>query len=63
MVKEFAIMDDILLGGCNAAYDDFSILIPKNNVFQLHLQETLLIKRVKPELNRNIYILPLELFL
>ena len=37
MVKEFAIMDDILLGGCNAAYDDFSILIPKNNVFQLHL--------------------------
>ena len=59
--KTSAIMDHILLGH-NATYDDFSILIPENNQFKLDLKESLLIKRDKPELNRNIYTHPLELF-
>ena len=33
-----------------------------NNKFKLHLKESLLIKRDKPELNRNIYSYPLEIF-
>ena len=53
-------MDHILLG-LNATYDDFSILIPENNQFRLHFKESLLIKRDKLELNRNIYTHPLEL--
>ena len=60
--KKSAIMDHILLEGHNATYDDFSILISENNQFKLHLKESLLIKRDKPELNRNIYTHPLELF-
>ena len=60
--KKSTIMDYILLEGHNATYDNFSILIPKNNQFKLHLKESLLIKRDKPELNRNIYFHPLELF-
>ena len=58
--KKSAIMDHILLEGHNATYDDFSILISENNQFKLHLQESLLIKRDKPELNRNLYTHPLE---
>ena len=60
--KKSAIMDHILLEGHNATYDDFSILISENNEFKLHLKESLLIKRDKQELNRNIYTHPLELF-
>ena len=60
--KKSAIMGHILLEGHNATYDDFSILILENNQFKLHLKESLLIKRDKPELNRNIYTHPLELF-
>ena len=55
-------MDHILLEGHNATYDDFSILIPKNNQFKLHLKELLLIKKDKPELSRNIYTHPFEPF-
>ena len=55
-------MDNILLEGHNARYDDFLILIPQNNQFKLHLNETLLIKRDKLELNRNTYIHTLEHF-
>ena len=60
--KKSAIMDHILLEGHNATYNDFLILISENNQFKLHLKESLLIKRDKPELNRNIYTHPLELF-
>ena len=60
--EKSVIMDHILLEGRNATYDDFSILISKNNQFKLHPKESLLIKRNKPELNRNIYTHPLELF-
>ena len=56
------IVHHILLEGDNAIYDDFSILIPENNQFKLHLKESLLIKRDKPEFNRNIYTHTLELF-
>ena len=57
-----AIMDHILLEGHNATYDDFSILISENNQFKLQFKESILIKRDKPELNRDIYTHPLELF-
>ena len=59
--KKPAIMDHILLEGHNATYDDFSIFISESNQFKLHLKESLLIKRNKPELSRNIYTHPLEL--
>ena len=55
-------MDHILLEGHNATYDNFSILIPEKYQFKLHLKESLLIKRDKLELNRNIYTHPSELF-
>ena len=53
--KKSAIIDHILLEDHNATYNDFSILIPENNQFKLHLKESLLIKIDKPELNRTIY--------
>ena len=52
-----AIMDHILLEGNNAACEDFSILISRNNQFKLHLKESLLIKTNKPELNRTFFTL------
>ena len=55
--KKSAVLDHILLKG-----HDFTILLKENNRFKLHLKESLLIKRDKPELNRNIYSYPLELF-
>ena len=55
-------MDYNLLEGHSATNDYFPILISENSQFKLHLKEPLLIKRDKPELNRNIYIHPLELF-
>ena len=36
-------------------------MLSKNNKFKLHLKESLLIKRDKTELNRNVYTDPLEL--
>ena len=45
-----------------STYDDFSILTTESNEFKLHLKESLLIKRDKPELNKNCYTHPLELF-
>ena len=60
--KKSAIIDYILLEGHNATYDDFSILTTESNEFKFHLKESLLIKREKPELNRNCYTDPLELF-
>ena len=60
--KQPAIMDHILFEGYNATNYDFSILIPENNQFKLHFKESLLIKRNIPELNKNIFIHPFELF-
>ena len=55
-------MDHILFEGYNATNYDFSILIPENHQFKLHFKESLLIKRNIPELNKNIFIHPFELF-
>ena len=60
--KKLAIFDHILLNGNDASFEDFTILLKENNRFKLHLKESLLIKRDKAELNRNIYSYPLELF-
>ena len=60
--QKSAIMDHILLESHNATYDDFSIFILEHNQFKLHLKESLLIKRDKPELSRNINTHHLELF-
>ena len=60
--KKSAVLDHILLKGHDSSFEDFTILLKENNRFQLHLKEPLLIKRDKPELNRNIYSYPLELF-
>ena len=57
-----SIFDHILLNGHDASFEDFAILLKENNRFELHLKESLLIKRDKPELNRNIYSYLLELF-
>ena len=60
--KKSAIIDHILLNGHDASFEDFPILLKENNRFKLHLKESLLIKRDKPELNRKIYSYPLKLF-
>ena len=46
--KKSAIIHHFLLEGHNATYDDFSILTTESNEFELHLNESLLIKREKP---------------
>ena len=43
-------------------YDNFSILLNKSNVLKLHLKESLLIKKDRPELNRNDGSYPLGHF-
>ena len=60
--KKLAIFDHIFLKGHDANFEDFTILFKENNRFELDLKESLLIKRDKPELNRDIYSLPLELY-
>ena len=60
--KKSAIFDPILLKGYDTSFEDFTILLKETNKFKLHLKEPLLIKRDKPELNRNIHSYPLELF-
>ena len=53
--KNSAIFDHILLTGHDASPKNFKILLKENNKFKLHLKESHLIKREKPERNRNIY--------
>ena len=60
--QKSAIIDHIVLERHNAMYHDFSILTTESNEFKLHLRESLLIKKDKPELNRSCYTHPLELF-
>ena len=59
--KKSAISDHIFLNGHDVSFEDFTILLTENSRFQLHLKESLLIKRGKPELNKSIYSYPLEL--
>ena len=44
------------------SFDDFTILTHGNNKFLLEIKESLLIKLIKPELNKNISSAPLYLF-
>ena len=60
--KKSAIFHHILLKGHEASFEDVTVFLKGNNKFKLHLKESLLIKRDKPELNRNIYSYPLEIF-
>ena len=57
--KKSAATHHIQLKGHDARLCDS---LEKNNKFKLHLKESLLIKRDKPELDRNIYRYPLQLF-
>ena len=59
--KKPAIMNHYFLEDHNATYNDFIIFIPKNNGFKSQF-ESLLVKRDKSKLNRNIYTHPTELF-
>ena len=60
--KKSAILDNILLKSHDTSFEDFGILLKENNKFKLDLKDSLPIKRNKPELHRNIYSYPLELF-
>ena len=60
--KKSVIFEHILLKGHQASFNDFSILSKEANEFKLLIKESLLISRDKPELNKNIYSTPLELF-
>ena len=59
-----AIFDHIFnYSTCSPAEDnDFSILARESNDFKLTLMESLLIERDRPDLNRSIKSMPLELF-
>ena len=59
--KKSAVFDHIFLKGHDTSFEDLTILL-KENKFKLHLKESLLIRLDKPELNKNIYSYPLELF-
>ena len=56
--KKSAICDHILLKSHDASFEDFTIFLKENGKCKLHLKESLLIKREKPELNRHIYSYP-----
>ena len=49
-----AMFDHILLKGHKANFEDFTIPLKQNNEFRRQLKESLLIKRDKQELTRNI---------
>ena len=52
--KESAIRDHLLICNNVPSFDEFSILAHGNNRFVLEIKESLLIKRDKPVLNKNI---------
>ena len=61
VIKE-TFYDQILLKGHDARFEGFTIILKENKRFKLRLKETLLVKLDNPELNRNIYSYPLEIF-
>ena len=63
-LKTTAIFDHIFNSStCSPAeYNYFSILARESNDFKLTLMESLLIERDRPDLNRSIKSMPLELF-
>ena len=60
--KKSAIFYQTVLNDHDASFEDFMILLKENNRLKSHLKESLLIKRDKSQLNRNIYSYTLELF-
>ena len=59
---ESSVRDHLLLCDHSPSFDDFTILTHGNNKFLLETKESLLIKLIKPELNKNISSAPLYLF-
>ena len=59
---ESSVRDHLLLCNHSPSFDDFTILTHGNNKFLLEIKESLLIKLIKPELNKNISSAPLYLF-
>ena len=57
-----AVKDHMLFCDHMLSLDDFKILTSSNSEFHLKINESLLISRDKPELNRNEKFLPLCLF-
>ena len=57
-----SICDHLLFCNYDSSFDDFPILAQGTNKFLLEIKESLLIKRDKPILNRNISSAPLFLF-
>ena len=60
--KSRSVADHLLLCNHSVSYDDFNILTRENKMVLLELNESLLIMRDKPSLNRNITSAPLQLF-
>ena len=61
-VKQSPISHHLLRCNCAINFDGFSILATDCSKFKLLLKGSLLIKRIKPILNRTIKSIPLELF-
>ena len=59
---ESSIRDHLLFCNHDPSFDDFTILAQGTNKFLLEIKESLLIKRDKPILNKNISSAPLFLF-
>ena len=60
--KESAIRDHLLNCNNNPSFEEFTILANGNNKFVLEIKESLLIKRDRPILNKNISSAKLFLF-
>ena len=59
---ESSVRDHLLLCDLSPSFDEITILTHGNNKFLLEIKESLLIKLIKPELNKNISSAPLYLF-
>ena len=59
---ESSVRDHLLLCNHSPSFEDFTILAHGTNKFSLEIKESLLIKRDKPVLNKNISSAPLYLF-
>ena len=58
---ESSVRDHLLFCDHSPSFDDFTILTHGNNTFLLEIKESLLIKLIKPELNKNSSSAPLYL--
>ena len=52
--KKPAVFDHILLKDHDSSFEEFTILLKESNHFKLHLKESFLIKRDKPELKGGL---------